>query len=143
MNQRRCEENASKKKKIITMYGGLYPRSNVQRLYLPRSERRSGVVSIENCVSDERKNYLHWLLCKKYHLQCSDKRYTHTSKHTHVRTHHNQSREITNIKSFGISLFKQIKSQSPGYQTQFVLTSKRECQIVAFAIPGDQNIAIK
>ena len=54
--------------------------------------------------------YLHWLLCKKHHLQCSDKRYTHTSTHTHVRTHHNQSREITNIKSFGISLFKQIKS---------------------------------
>ena len=32
------------------MYGGLYPRSNVERLYLPRSEGGSGVVSIENCV---------------------------------------------------------------------------------------------
>ena len=53
MNQRVCEENDSKKKKereIITMYGGLYPRSNVERLYLPRSEGGSGVVSIENCV---------------------------------------------------------------------------------------------
>ena len=45
-----------KKRKIITRYGGLYPRSNVQRLYLPRSEGGSGVVSIENCVNDERKN---------------------------------------------------------------------------------------
>ena len=45
-----------KKRKIITMYGGLYPRSNIQRLYLPRSEGGSGVVSIENCVNDERKN---------------------------------------------------------------------------------------
>ena len=51
MNQRGCEENGSKnKRKIITMYGGLYPRSNVERLYLLRSEGGSGVVSIENCV---------------------------------------------------------------------------------------------
>ena len=40
--------------------------------------------------------------------------HTHTHTHTHTRTHHNQSREVTNIKSFGISIFKQIKSQSPG-----------------------------
>ena len=39
-----------KKRMIITMYGGLFPRSNVERLYLPRSEGGSGVVSIENCV---------------------------------------------------------------------------------------------
>ena len=45
-----------KKRKIITMYGGLYPRSTVERLYLPRSEGVSGVVSIENCVKIERKN---------------------------------------------------------------------------------------
>ena len=45
-----------KKRKIIPMYGGLYPRSNVERLYLPRSEEGSGVVSIENCVKIERKN---------------------------------------------------------------------------------------
>ena len=32
------------------MYGRLYPRSNVERLYLPRSERGSGAESIENCV---------------------------------------------------------------------------------------------
>ena len=25
-------------RKIITMYGGLHPRSNVEQLYLPRSE---------------------------------------------------------------------------------------------------------
>ena len=86
--------------------------------------------------------YLHWLLCKSitYNAVSSG---THTSTQTHLRTNHNQPREITTIKSIGISLFKQIKSQRPGYQTQFVSTSKRECQIIAFAIPGDQNIAIK
>ena len=38
------------------MYGGLYPRSNVERLDPPRSEGNRGVVTIENCVNDERKN---------------------------------------------------------------------------------------
>ena len=50
-----------KTRKIVTMYGGLHPRSNVVRLYLPRSERGlggggGGVVRIEDCVSDEREN---------------------------------------------------------------------------------------
>ena len=43
-------QKKKKEREIITMYGGLYPRSNVERLYLPRSEGGSGVVSIENCV---------------------------------------------------------------------------------------------
>ena len=45
-----------KKSKIITMYGGLYPRSNVDRLHLPKSEGGNGVVSIENCANDERES---------------------------------------------------------------------------------------
>ena len=43
-------------RKIITMYGGLHPRSNVERLYLPRSEGGRGLVSIEDCVNNERQN---------------------------------------------------------------------------------------
>ena len=50
------DQKKKKKRKIITMYGGLYPRSNVKWLYLPRSEGGSGAVSIENCVKIERKN---------------------------------------------------------------------------------------
>ena len=38
---------------------------------------------------------------------------THTHTHTHTHTNHNQSGEITNIESFGISIFKQIKFRSP------------------------------
>ena len=53
--------------------------------------------------------YVHWLLCKKHHLQCSDKRYTHTHRHTHTHTHHNQSTKMVYIKSFRISIFKQVK----------------------------------
>ena len=29
---------------------------------------------------------VHWLLCKKHHLQCSDKWYTHKQTHTHQIT---------------------------------------------------------
>ena len=46
-----------KTRKIITMYARLHPRSNVKRLYPPRSEGGRGLVSIEDCVNDERKNW--------------------------------------------------------------------------------------
>ena len=44
-----------KTRKIIAIYGGIHPRPNVERLHLPRSKGRSGLVSIEDCVNDERK----------------------------------------------------------------------------------------
>ena len=50
------KEMDRKKGKIVTMYGGLHPRSKVERLYLLRSEGGKGLVSIEDCVSDERKS---------------------------------------------------------------------------------------
>ena len=31
--------------------------------------------------------YVQWLLCKKHHLQCSDKWYTHTHSHIYTHTH--------------------------------------------------------
>ena len=45
-----------KTRKIITMYVGLHPRSNVEQLYLPRNEECRGLISIEDCVNGERKN---------------------------------------------------------------------------------------
>ena len=41
-----------KTKKIITIYGGLHPRLNVERLH----QEGSGVVSIEDCVTGGRQN---------------------------------------------------------------------------------------
>ena len=38
------------------MYGGLHLRSNAEWLYLPRSEGGRGLISIEDCISDERKS---------------------------------------------------------------------------------------
>ena len=56
------KEIDQKTRKITTMYGGLYRRSNVERLYLPRSEGGSGVVITEDCVSDERQNLALYVL---------------------------------------------------------------------------------
>ena len=87
---------------------------------------------------DKVGTYVHWLLCKKHHLQCSDKWHVHT--HTHTRTpqsvQENNEYKILcdfNIQSHRVQVTRHL----------FVSTSKRECQIIAFAIPGDQNIAIK
>ena len=45
-----------KTRKIIIIYGGLHLRSNIEWLYLSRSEGGRGLVSIENCVNDESEN---------------------------------------------------------------------------------------
>ena len=50
------KEMDRKTRKIITMYGGLHPRSNVDRLYLPISEEGRVLASIEDCANDEREN---------------------------------------------------------------------------------------
>ena len=44
-----------KTRKIITTYGGLHPRSNAEWFYLLRSEVGRRLVSIEDCVNNERE----------------------------------------------------------------------------------------
>ena len=43
-------------RKLITIYGGLHPRSFVNRLYMPRSDGGRGLVSVEVCVKEEKCN---------------------------------------------------------------------------------------
>ena len=38
------------------MHGGLHPKSNVNRLYLPRKLGGRGICSIEDCVEEERRS---------------------------------------------------------------------------------------
>ena len=45
-----------KTKKILTMYGGLHPRSNVECLHLTKNEGGRGLVSRDDCVINERKS---------------------------------------------------------------------------------------
>ena len=39
-----------KTRKLFTIYGGLHPKSDVDRLYIPRKEGGRGLISIEDCV---------------------------------------------------------------------------------------------
>ena len=39
-----------KTKKLFTIYGALHPKSDVERLYIPRKEGGRGLISIEDCV---------------------------------------------------------------------------------------------
>ena len=39
-----------KTRELFTIYGALHPRSDVDRLYIPRKEEGRGLISIEDCV---------------------------------------------------------------------------------------------
>ena len=39
-----------KTRKLFTIYEALYPKSDVDRLYIPRKEEGRGLISIEDCV---------------------------------------------------------------------------------------------
>ena len=45
-----------KTRKLINIHGGLHPRSCVDRLYIPRSDGGRGLVSVEDCVEEEKCN---------------------------------------------------------------------------------------
>ena len=45
-----------KTRKVLNMYQALHPRSNVDRLYLPRSEGGKGLPSLEECVNAEKRS---------------------------------------------------------------------------------------
>ena len=49
---RKCELQAidRKTRKLFTIYGALYPKSDVDRLYTPRKEGGRGLISVEDCV---------------------------------------------------------------------------------------------
>ena len=42
-----------KTRKLFTIYGALHPKSDVNRLYIPRKEGGRGLISIEYCVELE------------------------------------------------------------------------------------------
>ena len=39
-----------KTRKLFTIYGALHPKSDVDRLYIPRKEGGRGLISIEDCI---------------------------------------------------------------------------------------------
>ena len=49
---RKCELQAidRKTRQFFTIYGGLHPKSDVDRLYLPRKDAGRGLIVVEDCV---------------------------------------------------------------------------------------------
>ena len=84
---------------------------------------------------DKVGSYVHWLLCKKYHLQCSDTWYTHKPQSVQEKD------EYKILWDFNIQADKVIEHRR--LDIVCINKQRRECQIIDFAIPGDQNIAIK
>ena len=88
---------------------------------------------------DKVGTYMHWLPCKKYHLQCSYMCYTHT--HTHTPQSVQENDEYRFLWDFNVQTNKVIEHRRP--DIVYIDKQKRECHIIDFAISGDQNIAIK
>ena len=42
-----------KSRKTMTIYGGLHPKSDVDRLYVKRKERGRDLISVERCIREE------------------------------------------------------------------------------------------
>ena len=45
-----------KSRKTMVMYGGLHPKSDVDRLYVKRKEGGRGLISVERCIREEENN---------------------------------------------------------------------------------------
>ena len=84
---------------------------------------------------DKVGTYVHWLLCKKCHLKCSYKWYRNKPQ----SFQQNYGYKI--LWDFNIQPDKVIEDRQP--DTVCINKHKRECQVIDFAIHGDQNIAIK
>ena len=65
--------------------------------------------------------------------------HTHTHTHTPLSVHGNDDYKI--LRDFNIQADKVIECRLPDIAC--INKQKRECQIIAFANPGDQDIAIR
>ena len=50
------DEIDRKTRKMLNMYGGLHPKSNVDRLYLKRENGGRELISVGDCIMNERNN---------------------------------------------------------------------------------------
>ena len=56
MEELKTLQYGQKDQKLLNMYQALHPRSNVDRLYLPRNEEGKGLISLEECVNAEKRS---------------------------------------------------------------------------------------
>ena len=61
-NKKELKDMDIKTRKIMTLNGALHPRSDVSRLYLPRSEVGRGMIGCEDCVESEKKGLSQYVI---------------------------------------------------------------------------------
>ena len=52
-NKEELQNLDRKSRKLLTLYGAFHPKSDVDRLYLPRSKGGRGLISCESCIRSE------------------------------------------------------------------------------------------
>ena len=52
-NKEELQNMDRKSRKLLTLYGAFHPKSDVDRLYLPRSKGGRGLISCESCIRSE------------------------------------------------------------------------------------------
>ena len=65
MEELRLHNMNRKTRKVLNMYQALHPRSNVGRIYLPRSEGGKGLLSLEDYVNAEMRSLGQYLKMNK------------------------------------------------------------------------------
>ena len=109
------------------------------RLYNEKTHTVSACSTLAKSQYRKRHNkvgtYVHWLLCKNYHLQCSGKLYIHASQPVQ------ENSEYKILWDFNIQTDKVIEHRPP--YLVCINKQKRECHNIKFAIPVDQNIVMK
>ena len=78
---------------------------------------------------------VHWLLCKKFEIECEDKWFSHQPE----PVLENDKCKI--LWDFAIQTDKEIEHRRPDIVV--IDKEKRECKIIDIAVPGDQNIKVK
>ena len=52
-NKEKLQNMDRKSRKLLTLYGAFHPKSDVDRLYLPRPKGGRGLISFESCIRSE------------------------------------------------------------------------------------------
>ena len=78
---------------------------------------------------------VHWLLCKKFEIECEDKWFSHQPE----PVLENDKCKI--LWDFAIQTDKEIEHRNPDIVV--IDKEKRECKIIDIELPGNQNIKVK
>ena len=84
---------------------------------------------------DKAAGYLHWIMCKHYHLSAADKWYEHKPD----RVTENERASI--LWDMPVNTDKEIKANRPDIITKD--KKEKKCIMIDMSIPSDRNVSIK